>query len=260
MLFITALFSLLQAAAFVNAANTNFARGIHARHAAIAHKRAPAPASILDNAPQILKKRGSNKKCRARPSSTSITPSPTSVAPVNPGADPNSPPTSQVTTHHSAPTTPNPPHAAPKPSPSPTHSQQQQAPPPSPSPPSGGGNTSGGGGDENHPFPGPNTGDVTFYELGLTACGITYTDSDFVAAVSHILFDGYPGAGANPNDNAVCNQKVKLEYQGRSVDVIIVDRCTGCKEFDLDLSPAAFNQLASESVGRLHGGVWNWIS
>lgn len=41
------------------------------------------------------------------------------------------------------------------------------------------------------------SGDGTFYELGLTACGQTYSDSDYVAAISYLLFDqdGTP----NPN-------------------------------------------------------------
>lgn len=41
------------------------------------------------------------------------------------------------------------------------------------------------------------SGDGTFYELGLTACGQTYTDSDYVAAISYLLFD--QDATANPN-------------------------------------------------------------
>ena len=41
------------------------------------------------------------------------------------------------------------------------------------------------------------SGDGTFYELGLTACGQTYTDSDYVAAISYKLFD--EGGTANPN-------------------------------------------------------------
>lgn len=33
---------------------------------------------------------------------------------------------------------------------------------------------------------------ATFYATGLGACGITNTDSDYIAAVSHILYDSYP--------------------------------------------------------------------
>ncbi|KAJ7786422.1 hypothetical protein B0H16DRAFT_30959 [Mycena metata] len=51
----------------------------------------------------------------------------------------------------------------------------------------------------------------------------------FQAAVSIDLFDNYPGyAGANPNNNPVCNRQVKATYQGKSVTVRITDRCTGC--------------------------------
>lgn len=42
------------------------------------------------------------------------------------------------------------------------------------------------------------SGDATFYELGLTACGQTYTDSDYVAAISYKLFD----INGTPNPNS----------------------------------------------------------
>jgi hypothetical protein len=37
---------------------------------------------------------------------------------------------------------------------------------------------------------------------------------------------------------------------GHSVTVTVVDRCAGCKEFDIDLSPTPFSQLAAQSRGR----------
>ena len=40
--------------------------------------------------------------------------------------------------------------------------------------------------------------------------------------------------------------------------VTITDRCEACKEWDLDFSPSAFDKLASESVGRLHGVTWHF--
>lgn len=42
------------------------------------------------------------------------------------------------------------------------------------------------------------------------------------------------------------------------VTITIVDRCVGCAEWDLDFSPAAFSQLADESLGRLHGMTWHF--
>ena len=36
-----------------------------------------------------------------------------------------------------------------------------------------------------------------------------------------------------------------------SVDVTVVDRCTGCKLYDLDFSPGAFEDMADISLGRV---------
>ena len=46
---------------------------------------------------------------------------------------------------------------------------------------------------------------------------------------------------------------------GNSVTVKITDRCAGCQgQGDLDFSPAAFQQLAPLSVGRIHGMTWSF--
>jgi hypothetical protein len=44
----------------------------------------------------------------------------------------------------------------------------------------------------------------------------------------------------------------------RSVDVKVVDRCTGCKATDIDLSPGMFLKLAAEEEGRVVG-TWAWL-
>ena len=49
-----------------------------------------------------------------------------------------------------------------------------------------------------------------------------------------------------------------LADNGKSVTIAITDRCVGCAEWDLDFSPAAFSQLADESVGRIHGMTWTF--
>ncbi|KAI0080106.1 hypothetical protein K474DRAFT_395167 [Panus rudis PR-1116 ss-1] len=130
----------------------------------------------------------------------------------------------------------------------------------------------GGGGSDVH------TGDGTFYNPGLGACGTTSHNEDFMAAIAHEDFDNYPGYhDGNPNHNPICGKKVRAtckydstvslrtftEFipvgQGKSVEVTIVDRCGDCAPGALDFSPAAFDQLASESVGRLHGMTWTFI-
>ncbi|KLO11969.1 hypothetical protein SCHPADRAFT_941616 [Schizopora paradoxa] len=98
------------------------------------------------------------------------------------------------------------------------------------------------------------TGDATFFEPGLGACGITNGPNDFIAAASHQMFDTFPGATANPNNNPICGKSVTASVNGHSVTVTITDRCAGCGGLgDLDFSPAAFQQLAPLSVGRIPG-------
>lgn len=45
----------------------------------------------------------------------------------------------------------------------------------------------------------------------------------------------------------------------KSVDVTVVDRCTGCKATDIDLSPGMFRKLAAEDEGRVVG-TWAWLN
>ena len=57
---------------------------------------------------------------------------------------------------------------------------------------------------------------ATYYSTGLGACGVTNTDTDYIAAVSHTLFDNYPGyTSGNPNSNPICNKKVTANCKSR---------------------------------------------
>jgi len=94
----------------------------------------------------------------------------------------------------------------------------------------------------------------------LGACGITNVDTNYICAVSESLFDTFPGYnGVNPNSNPVCNRMIQVNYQGKSVTVKVVDRCTGCKYDDLDMTPTAFEALADLSLGRIDI-TWSWLS
>lgn len=74
---------------------------------------------------------------------------------------------------------------------------------------------------------GPYTGDLTYYAPGLGACGYTNSASDSICAVSHILFDAVQ-VGSNPNSNPLCGLKIRLQRDGNTKDVTIVDRCELC--------------------------------
>ncbi|KAI0056735.1 hypothetical protein BV25DRAFT_1547381 [Artomyces pyxidatus] len=95
------------------------------------------------------------------------------------------------------------------------------------------------------------SGQGTFFTPGLGACGKTSSSSDLIVAVSTDVFNGFPGAGADPNANPICGKTITANFQGKSVTVEVVDECPGCAANDLDFSPAAFDQLADESLGRI---------
>ncbi|KAF8880749.1 RlpA-like double-psi beta-barrel-protein domain-containing protein-containing protein, partial [Infundibulicybe gibba] len=75
----------------------------------------------------------------------------------------------------------------------------------------------------------------------LGACGHENTASDLIVALNAPQY----GNGGN------CGRNVRITYKGKSVVAKIVDKCPGCKSGDLDLSPAAFDRLANQSVGRI---------
>ncbi|KAK8085926.1 hypothetical protein PG994_000900 [Apiospora phragmitis] len=113
------------------------------------------------------------------------------------------------------------------------------------------------------------TGDLTYYGPGLGACGVTSSGQDSIVSVSHITFDAAGanrGSGGNPNANPLCGRKIRIQRDykedggagNRSVDVTVVDRCTGCQPADLDVSISVFTQLAPEDRGRVLVS-WAWL-
>ncbi|KAI4273647.1 MAG: hypothetical protein LQ337_004485 [Flavoplaca oasis] len=100
-------------------------------------------------------------------------------------------------------------------------------------------------------------GDLTYYAPGLGACGRYNTANDNICAISHITYDKFAN-GPNPNTNPLCGRQIRASRNGESVVVTVVDRCEGCKANDIDLSPAAFNQLAEAAEGRVKV-TWEWM-
>ncbi|CAG8955803.1 hypothetical protein HYFRA_00011672 [Hymenoscyphus fraxineus] len=121
---------------------------------------------------------------------------------------------------------------------------------------------------QNLPLPGSSsiqTGDLTYYSPGpgYGACGFENTSHDSICAVSHIIWDAV-STSSNPNHNPLCGKMLRItrfnEALGRnsSVDVEVVDRCTGCEPNDIDLSLDMFTALADEGQGRVLGS-WAWL-
>jgi hypothetical protein len=112
-----------------------------------------------------------------------------------------------------------------------------------------------------------NTGEMTYYATGLGACGETNENGDNIVAVSHLLFDASGSTssqGGNSNANPLCGLMLRAtrynEEAGamRSVDLRVVDRCTGCAPTDLDVTEDTFEKLAPIASGRVDV-TWAWL-
>ena len=104
---------------------------------------------------------------------------------------------------------------------------------------------------------GPYTGDLTYYDPALGACGLTSSSADAIVAVSHLLFDAV-STSSNPNANPLCNKKIRARRDGKSIDLTVVDRCTGCQAKDIDTTRSVFKQLADIDDGRVVIS-WSWL-
>ncbi|GEQ67598.1 hypothetical protein JCM33374_g1263 [Metschnikowia sp. JCM 33374] len=102
-------------------------------------------------------------------------------------------------------------------------------------------------------------GDGTWYypSAAVGACGNQNQDNEYTVGIGYGLYDLYT-PGTNPNENKLCGRKIRVFYQDKYVDVTTTDRCSGCKPYDLTLSPVAFSQLANQDVGRIKI-TWEWI-
>ena len=217
---------------WVSAGETITASPTHKSHES--HKTEPAATTTSDGAPQFFQ--GSSSVAAApAPKITTTTVAPAPVVVESTSAPP--PPAPETTTSNPPP---------PPPAPTTLSTSTTVAAPPAPStstpPSSGSGSSSGGQCSESSPC----AGDITYYDTGLGACGITSTNDQKVVALPH----GFMGTLSN--DNPYCGRTIaiKCDTTGKTSTATVVDKCMGCDGMSIDLSPAVFDDLASEAVGR----------
>ncbi|CAG8464958.1 2124_t:CDS:2, partial [Ambispora leptoticha] len=98
-----------------------------------------------------------------------------------------------------------------------------------------------------HEKRGQYSGDGTFYNPGVGACGQTSGAGSFIAAINKPQW----GNPANPNSNPICGKQATVTGPKGSTTVTILDLCPECAFGSLDLSPAAFNAIADPNAGRV---------
>ncbi|PRP89268.1 hypothetical protein PROFUN_02142 [Planoprotostelium fungivorum] len=119
----------------------------------------------------------------------------------------------------------------------------------------GGDNSNNGGNNGGNDGGNGGNGDGTYFDPGLGACGTYASGSDYIAALNAPQWGADPNG--NPNNNPNCGRKAVVTGPLGSVTVTIQDKCPPCKSGDLDLSPAAFNQIGDPQQGRIHI-TWHW--
>ncbi|MET3985790.1 RlpA-like double-psi beta-barrel domain-containing protein [Streptomyces sp. PvR034] len=89
------------------------------------------------------------------------------------------------------------------------------------------------------------SGKASYYQPGMGACGQYINPGDRVAAIDSSLFGaGYPA----PH----CGRKIVVTYKGKSVTLTVLDEAPGAGRGGLDLTPGAFQALASLDEGQIN--------
>lgn len=162
-------------------------------------------------------------------------PAPTTTTSVAPPPPPPAPTT--TTSVYVAP--PPPPPApkpettsAPAPAPKPEPTVAAPAPVPSVTKSGSGGSSSGGSGQHK--------GDLTYYAIGMGACGEDDSGKDNsanIVALSHLLM------GTQSNGNPMCGKTITIYGNGKSTTALVHDKCMGCKLEDIDVSEKVYKEL-----------------
>lgn len=96
------------------------------------------------------------------------------------------------------------------------------------------------------------SGDVTYYEGGLGACGWNVnTGSDMSIALPHGLM------GTQSNGNPYCGRKLSIKAaDGSIVSATVGDKCMGCEGQSIDLTDALFKKVVPNGDGRVKDVQW----
>ncbi|KAF3491985.1 Allergen-like Asp f 7 [Arthroderma uncinatum] len=98
------------------------------------------------------------------------------------------------------------------------------------------------------------SGEITFYDGGLGACGMNIdTQSDDVIALPYELM------GPLSNNNPFCGKTVSITYNGITSTAIVKDKCMGCTGQNIDMTRHLFYKFGVEADGRIPDVKWHFI-
>ncbi|GAP83057.1 putative allergen Asp F7 [Rosellinia necatrix] len=195
-----------------------------------------------------------------QPPTTTAEPEPTVVEttsvqapPTTTSLPPPPPPPAPTTTSTPQPQPTPEPQPEPEPAPEPEPTTVQAPPPPpveTPSTPSPNSGSSYAGSDAfgtSSMDKAKYSGDITYYDLGLGACG--YDDggsTQHIVALSHV--DWYnrgsgTSLGINMPNHAWCDRTITITAGGKSTTALVHDICPGCESGSIDVSESVFEAL-----------------
>ncbi len=92
------------------------------------------------------------------------------------------------------------------------------------------------------------SGDLTYYTVGMGACGFDDSGKDTTTNIVAISKDLM---GAQSNGNPMCDKTITISYNGVTTQATVRDKCDGCSMHDIDVSEAAFLHVFGDlGVGR----------
>jgi expansin (peptidoglycan-binding protein) len=102
------------------------------------------------------------------------------------------------------------------------------------------------------------TGYLTYYAVGLGACGEDDTGRDMSA---NIVAMSSEVMGFRSNDNPMCGKTIQIynSANGKVSTGVVRDKCPGCKRGSIDVSQKLFEELGDLAQGRIPIS-WAWVS
>ncbi|KAF4976977.1 hypothetical protein FZEAL_6426, partial [Fusarium zealandicum] len=99
------------------------------------------------------------------------------------------------------------------------------------------------------------SGEFTYYDIGLGACGgedVSGQDEDInVVALSHLLM------GEESNSNPMCGKTITIKANGKTTQATVRDKCMGCAVNDIDVSRKVYKEIwGSLDSGRTEVDWW----